>query len=170
MSTNLPETVDAVRMLSGRRCFDGRLPVTAFPRFAEALERGEGDVSYALEFGRDALGVDFLEIHASSTIWLTCQRSLEPYQHPLEVLQRLGLIRRETDEAGLPEGYEALLLPEYRQLQLRELIEDELILALPLVPARPDVVLPAQYVAGAEPLIEESKPNPFAALVALKKD
>jgi uncharacterized protein len=170
MSTNLPETVDAVRMLSGRRCFDGRLPIAAFPRFAEALQRSEGEVSYALEFGSDGLGVDFLEIRAQCSPWLVCQRSLEPYQQPVELLQRLGLIRRETDEAGLPEGYEALLLPEDRHLNLRELIEDELILALPLIPAREDVELPAQYLEDPDAVEAEPKPNPFAALAALKKD
>lgn len=169
MSTNLPETVDAVRMLSGRRCFEGSLPISMLPRFADALERSEGEVAFALEFGRDVLGVDFLEIRARCTPWLTCQRTLEPYQHPLGVNQRLGLIRKEADEAGLPEGYEPLLLPEDRQLQLRELIEDELILALPLVPARPDAELPGQYVEVAEPE-SEAKPNPFAALAALKKN
>jgi uncharacterized protein len=169
MSTNLPETVDAVRMLSGRRCFDGSLPIAAFARFADALERSEGDVTFALEFGRDALGVDFLDIRASCIPWLTCQRTLEPYQHPLDVAQRLGLIKREADEAGLPEGYEPLLLPDDRQLQLRELIEDELILALPLVPASPDAALPEQYVEVPEPEVEP-RPNPFAALAALKKN
>jgi uncharacterized protein len=175
MSTNLPETVDAVRMLSGRRCFDGRLPVATLPRFAEALERDAGEVEYALEFGRDSLGVDFLEIRARCSPWLVCQRTLEPFQYAVEIQQRLGLIRREADEAGLPEGYEALLLPEDRQLRLLELLEDELILALPLVPARADAELPTEYraVPGAEAAgadEAEAKPNPFAALAALKKD
>lgn len=169
MSTNLPETVDAVRMLSGRRCFEGSLPISSFARFADALERSEGEVTYALEFGRDALGVDFLEIRASCTAWLTCQRTLEPYQQPLGVAQRLGLIKREADEAGLPEGYEPLLLPEDRHLQPRELIEDELILSLPLVPASPEAQLPEQYVRVPE-IEDEPKPNPFAALAALKKN
>lgn len=171
---NLPETVDAVRMLSGRRCFDGRLPIASLPRFAQALERDEGEVEYALEFGRDALGVDFLEIRARCAPWLVCQRTLEAFQQPLEVSQRLGLIRREADEAGLPPGYEALLLPEDRQLHLQALVEDELILALPLVPTRADAELPAEYRAderagavGAEDA--PTKPNPFAALAALKK-
>jgi uncharacterized protein len=171
MSTNLPETVDAVRMLSGRRSFEGRLPIAAFPRFAEALERDAGEVEYALEFGRDELGVDFLEIRATCEVWLTCQRTLEPYRQPLQVVQRLGLVKRESDEAGLPEGYEALLLPEDRQLHLRELVEDELILALPLVPARDDAELPTEYASGDSPEAEsEAKPNPFAALAALKKN
>ncbi|SDD07307.1 YceD family protein [Aquimonas voraii] len=169
MSTNLPETVDAARMLSGRRCFEGSLPISMLPRFAEALERADGEVAYALEFGRDAVGVEFLEIRAQCAPWLTCQRTLEPYQHPLDVLQRLGLIRKESDEAGLPEGYEPLLLPEDRQLHPRDLIEDELILALPLVPARPDAELPPQ-LAGAAEAEPEAKPNPFAALAALKKN
>jgi len=171
MSTNLPETVDAVRMLSGRRSFEGRLPIAALSRFAEALERDTGDLEYALEFGRDALGVEFLEIRAVCSPWLVCQRTLEPFQQALKVEQRLGLIRRESDEAGLPEGYEALLLPEDRQLHLRELIEDELILALPLVPVREDVELPAEFTAEGELEAEtERKPNPFAALAALKKN
>ena len=175
MSTNLPETVDAARMLSGRRCFDGRLPIAALPRFAQALERDTGEVEYALEFGRDALGVEFLRIRARCAPWLVCQRTLEPFQQPLEVDQRLGLIRREADEAGLPEGYEALLLPEDRQLNLPALVEDELILALPLVPARADAELPNEYraeagagAAGADEAA--AKPNPFAALAALKRD
>ena len=87
--------------------------------------------------------------------------------HPLSSVQRLGLIREEADEASLPEGYEALLVPEDGQLKPLDLVEDELVLAVPLVPVAPgSEAVECEW----EPTVEEvAKVNPFAALAALKK-
>ena len=80
----------------------------------------------------------------------------------------LGLIRDEADEAGLPEGYEPLLLAEDGMLRSSELVEDELILAVPVV-----AVLPGTEAMERDwPVQEEEKhqASPFAALADLKKD
>ena len=86
----------------------------------------------------------------------------------MHVLQRLGLIRDEADEAGLPAEYEALLVPEDGMLRLLDLVEDELVLAVPAVPMNPesdavdrDWPIPEQELAQA---------SPFAALSLLKKN
>ncbi len=55
-----------------------------------------------------------------------------------------------------------------RALDLRELIEDELLLALPIVPRHEVCPVPLVAPADAAELVEE-KPNPFAALAALKR-
>ena len=169
MSASLPDSVDVWRMVMARRSFDGTLAVAALPRLVSALVDDAGMVHFALEFGRDALGTAFLNVRAQADLHLLCQRSLEPFVCPVTVDSRLGLIREEREEAALLPGYEPLLV-DAEPLRLALVIEDELLLALPLVPMRPgseDAV-----AAWAVPVDDELEPatraNPFAALRMLK--
>ena len=83
------------------------------------------------------------------------------------MVQRLGLIREEADEAGLPEGYEPLLLSEDGALRPAELVEDELILAVPVVPVKPGTeAMERDWPVREE---EQRQASPFAALARLKK-
>ena len=80
--------------------------------------------------------------------------------------QRLGLITDEAQEAALPEGMEPILLDANGELNPAGLVEDELILAIPVVPIDPrSTEVEAEWPADVD---EEPKPNPFAALAALK--
>jgi uncharacterized protein len=102
---------------------------------------------------------------------LVCQRSLQRFLLPVVIEQRFGLVRggedAEADEAGLPGGYEALAVGDDGELRPADLVEDELILAVPLVPAMPgSEAVEHDWAATAE---EEAVANPFAALAALKK-
>lgn len=168
MSVNVPESLDAWRMVTARKRFDGQVDLAQLPRLQGLLVDAEGQCTYALEFGRDEiLRVSYVELTLSTELPLTCQRSLQRYLHPVASVQRLGLIREEAEEAALPEGYEALLVPEDGQLRPLDLVEDELVLAVPLVPASPgSEAVDREWEATAE---EVAKVSPFAALAALKK-
>ena len=172
MSVTLPESVDAWRMVSARRSFQGALPVAAMTRLCELLASTDGNVHFALDFGRDELGTDYLDVRAEASLTLTCQRTLEPFVLPVAVHARLGLIRQERDEAGLPPDCEPLLVADDGRLRLADVMEDELLLALPLVPVNPDSSLPDE-VTGHEPepfpAGERRSDNPFAVLRELKK-
>ena len=93
------------------------------------------------------------------------QRTLERYLHRVRLVQQLGLITSEAQESALPEQMEPLLVPESGEMQAIDLVEDELILALPVVPINPDSELPSQEW-HEEP--EEEKQNPFGVLSQLK--
>jgi uncharacterized protein len=164
MSVALPERVDASRMVQARRTFEGKLPIASFQRLRGSLAAVEGEASYDLEFGKDELGVAYLAVRVDADLPLTCQRTLEVYRQPVHVDQRLGLIGEESEEAALPPGYEALLVPD-GMVDPAAVIEDELILALPVVPLKPGAPL-EWHDEGIE---EQSEPNPFAALAKLKK-
>lgn len=172
MSVTLPESVDAWRMVSARRSFAGTLPISAMPRLCEALAGAEGTAEYALDFGRDEFGTAYLDVRVKAPLTLLCQRSLEPFVLPMTVETRLGLIKAEREESALPPGSEPLLVSEDGRLNPSEVIEDELLLVLPLVPVNPDSTLPDEVV-GPGP--EESSDgegrsdNPFAVLRELKK-
>jgi uncharacterized protein len=157
-------------MVSARRSFEGSLPVAALPRLCSALAGSEGSVDYRLDFGRDTLGTDYVDVHALASLTLVCQRTLEPFALPVAVDNRLGLIRREQDEAGLPPGCEPLLVAEDGRLAPADVIEDELLLALPLVPMNPDSSLPDAVAGhGEDDEAVAKQDNPFAVLRELKK-
>ena len=169
MSVALPESVDAWRMVAARRIFEGSLPLASLARLLPSLADDSGKCSYRVEFGRDEFGVAFCEIHADAAVALVCQRTLERFELPVRIEQRIGLVRDERDEAGLPPGYEPVQLPEDGRIHPVELIEDELILALPLIPVKPgSEAIEAHWADDAEPEAQDERPNPFAALSALK--
>jgi uncharacterized protein len=159
-------------MVSARRSFEGTLPIATLSRLREALAGTDGLVQFELDFGRDGLGTDYVAVQAQARLTLTCQRTLEPFVLPVTVDTRLGLIRHERDEAGLPPDYEAPLVPEDGRLNPADVIEDELLLALPLVPVNPDSSLPDEVTshdADEDADGEGHAGNPFAVLRELKK-
>ncbi|MCK9490354.1 MAG: YceD family protein [Xanthomonadales bacterium] len=162
----MPDQIDVWRAVSGRYAYAGTLALTAFTRLRDSLAQADGQVEFELEFGNDDLGQAFVELYVHGALPLVCQRSLEVYRQPVAVRQRLGLIRREDEEAGLPPGYEPCLVPGDGMVAPADLVEDELILALPLVPARPGSEPAAGSDAEEQP--ESRRENPFAALKSLK--
>ena len=134
------------------------------PRLKGSLCSTDGAVTYDIEFGRDELGVANVRVKADAGLPLMCQRSLEPFVLPVKVDATLGLIVSESEEAGLPPGYEPLLLENDGKLHIADVIEDELILALPVVPLKPGVE-PVERSWAVEEIEEEPpKENPFAVL------
>lgn len=155
-------------MLSARRSFDGAVALTAMPRLAAALDEASGTCRFRLQFDRDSLGIACLDIEADAEVGLVCQRSLESYRQPLSVRQRIGLIRRESDEAGLPADYVPVVVPEDGLLRPLDLIEDELLLSIPDIPVKPGSEPVERSFGDADTVEEPETPNPFAALAALK--
>ena len=151
-------------MVSAKRYFEGSFPLSAFKRLQGSLVDTDGECRFTLEFGRNAMNQAFVEVHAEANLPLQCQRTLERYLQPVRVSQQLGLITSEAQEDALPEEMEPLLVPENAELRPMDLVEDELILALPVVPINPDSSLP-EAVWQHE---VEDKPNPFTVLSALK--
>jgi uncharacterized protein len=135
-------------------------------RLRGSLASGEGEARYSAGFDKDALGVSYLALHVEAGLPLVCQRTLEPFVHEVVLDQRMGVVADESEEAALPPGYEPLLAPD-GEVSIADVIEDELILALPVVPLRPGA--PLEWKDPEDNAGEEVPPNPFAVLGTLKK-
>ena len=111
MSASLPETVDAWRMVTARRSFAGTLPLASLRRLVPSLAAAQGDVRYALQFDRDALGTAFIGVQAEAALPLTCQRTLEPFDLPVRIDTRLGSQTQWLNVLGMPgmTGYFGLM-------------------------------------------------------------
>lgn len=155
-------------MVAARRSFEGRLPLSSMTRLRSLLNDTEGQASYVIEFDRDALQVPYVELRIDAELPLVCQRSLQRFLLPVRLVQRLGLVRDEADEAALPPEYEAMLVPEDGMLHPADLVEDELVLAIPVVPVAPgSEAVERDWSPEQE---EVAKASPFAALASLKKN
>ncbi|MDP3857558.1 MAG: YceD family protein [Stagnimonas sp.] len=150
----------------------GRLPLAALPRLVESLTSSEGELLAELEFSADPLSQGRLQGRLRATVVLTCQRCLQPLPWSLDLKPDLSLVASEEDEERLLESREPVRL-EAGQLLLREALEDELLLGLPLAPTCADPAC-AQRVQSPGETIEpqlgdnvrpgDSRPNPFLAL------
>lgn len=113
----------------------------------------------------------WLHLVAQAHVPQTCQRCLGEVSTLLEVKRSYRFVADEATAQAEDDACEEDLLAISREFNLFELIEDELLMALPQVPMH-DVcpVQPKMAAADAdfEALGDTGKPNPFAVLAALK--
>ncbi|XXQ68074.1 YceD family protein [Neisseriaceae bacterium B1] len=121
-------------------------------------------LSYSLAGGIDRWQRPFLDLSLSGSLDLTCQRCMNAMPFALDETVRIVLFNDETqlDDAMLAdEELEGMVLEP--ELDVFSLVEDQLLMALPFVPAH-DVCDNADLSAA-----NQDKPNPFAVLAGLKK-
>ncbi len=130
------------------------------------IEGGAGEIE-----GR--LPMPALHVSAQASVVLQCQRCLQPLPLLLDAERTLLFVEGEDAAAALDEQTDDDVLALLPAIDGRALIEDELLLAMPLVPRHevcPEPLKVPDDVAEAEPPEgAEEKPNPFAKLAALKK-
>lgn len=112
----------------------------------------------------------WLHLSASVSLPLTCQRCLGPADIEVAVERAFRFVATEEQAEAEDEESEEDVLVLSRDFDLRALIEDELLMALPLVPRHE--VCPTEVKLAAQDADFEAasaaKPNPFAALAGLK--
>ncbi len=110
----------------------------------------------------------WLQLQAEAELPLICQRCLQPLQQPLALAREFQFVRDDEEADQLDADVEHEVLVISRDLDLRQLVEDELLLDLPLVPRHE--VCPAPLAVPPEAAADEAEaPHPFAALAALKR-
>lgn len=170
MSKGLPELVFPLQLARSGRSLQGRIPVARMERLAESLYSAVGEMAIELRFRRGDKGCLCVEGLIQGELRLVCQRCLEslPWLAHCEV--RLGLIPTATAQESLEPGYEPLVAHEDGPLPLTPLIEDELILALPIAPMHPeDQCLGVGQADSSGVFHFGTKDTPFAALNRLKR-
>ncbi|MCC6594140.1 MAG: DUF177 domain-containing protein [Xanthomonadales bacterium] len=158
--------MDVERAVATGRVYSGSVPLSVFERLAGLLADTRGELRFELKFGRNEIGQRMATLQADAALPLVCQTTLDRFELPVRVDVRLGLIADEADEAGLPEGFEAALM-DAGLVDPLALLEDELILAVPVIARKPGVEVNAPAPA---PAVEEERPHPFAALAGFKRE
>ncbi|OGT36215.1 MAG: hypothetical protein A3F11_06640 [Gammaproteobacteria bacterium RIFCSPHIGHO2_12_FULL_37_14] len=163
----IPEHVDPFRYAEQALRLSGVVNIATMSRLSSMISANSGQVVVDFHFGIDEQGITLLKGHLQTELLLQCQRCLEPYNYEIIVDFVLGVASTYDEAKGLPECYEPVLTKE-GHLALRELVEDEIILNLPLIPKHErqncKIALP---VTDSE--VEEGKvKSPFQVLELLK--
>ncbi len=172
-----PLRLDVVAFAADGRELVGDWPGLDLQRLSDSQSTPQDSLPHAVQWRaigerRISAGASpqlWLQLSAQTTVWLTCQRCLQPFEHRLDVHQRLRFARDEAEAEALDAETEDDVLALRRWFDLRELVEDELILALPLVPRHEVCAQPLPMPADAAiEDVEPTKANPFAQLQSLK--
>lgn len=149
---------------NGRR--EGVSPVAQLLRLSKECADLTGEITWSVEGGSHKLGYPQMVLSVSGTVQLTCQRCLTPYAYTIRSTTALVLGKNDDDADEIEEILDdesVDVIVGSRDIDVRDLFEDEALLALPQVPKHE--VCPDNQVVET---LTTSKPNPFAGLKALK--
>ena len=168
----LPHQIDPFRLVEQRSELSGQVPVSQMKRLAPLVSDDSGQIDVVLNFDVDELGVPHVRGRLVTTVMLICQRCLEPFEFAVDAQVALAWIKTERQAQELPIRYEPYLV-ETTPLILNDIIEDELLLALPHIPMHDKAVCPATKLLNTQAdddavVEEEETENPFSVLAKLK--
>ncbi|BBL69981.1 YceD family protein [Methylogaea oryzae] len=164
MTERLPDFIDPLGLVKKQADMRGTAAVAQMPRLVEAVMEPVGEVEIELHFRREGR-VPTIEGRVSADLTLQCQCCLGPLAWRVDSPVKLGVVATLEEANLLPETHEPLLIGDDPQVRLLDIVEDELLLALPIIPQH------SRCGAHAEPesLEEPGRKNPFGVLAALKK-
>jgi uncharacterized protein len=167
-------SLDVKAFAKAQMHLEGDTPVTEFERLAEdCMGEVTGQVVWSAQgaMAPDQSGKDaaWLHLEAKATVPLTCQRCLHPVPVELLIEQDFRFVADEATALAEDDASEEDLLVLEDSFDLMALIEDELLMSLPLVPMHPTCLSEqAPTSKEEEAILAEAKPNPFAVLASLK--
>ena len=168
MKDHLPERLDLLASADAGRVLQGRMKLASLPRLSPALSSTDGELEVCLRLGQDPDGTRCLRGTIRGDIQLQCQRCLEPLAMALELGFCLGIVSDQASMEVLHERYEPILAGA-EPASITDIVTDEVLLALPLVPAHADRGECHEFVREYLPSEPQQRKGPFAALAELKQ-
>ena len=146
--------------------FNGTFRPADLERLEDTVANPEGELRYRITAVLDPHRRKVASCIIEGFVFLTCQSSLEAFRHEVAISDRLVLV---DDESQLPDVQEESDEEDYlvadEPLDIRDLVEDAVLLSLPMVPRKPGLEIEKGALGDPVP----AKQSPFAALAELKK-
>jgi uncharacterized protein len=172
-----PRRLDVAAAAAAGAVLSGQWPLAELSRLAEeAIGQGDQQVEWSASFEHRCTRAGpphaWLHLVTHTRLWRECQRCLQPVALDLQVDRTLRFVATEDEAAALDAESEDDVLALSHRFDLLSLVEDELLLALPLVPKHmqcPATTPEAGSPPAAEGMGEATAAHPFAVLAALKR-
>ncbi len=159
--------IDAFEFARKGLVASGSVALQDLPRL-DVLERS-GSLHWQIDGCRDADGKPFLRLAVRGQVVLACQRCLEPLVHDVALGAQLFLARSEQEANELPlDDDEFDFIVATPEVDVEALVEEEVLLGLPLVPKHARCVDEAAGDGQAEIALRR-RASPFAVLAGMKK-
>jgi len=132
MAGRLPELVDCARLADEAVTLQRVYALKDFPRLQDVLAESSGDARVRFAFGKTGAGGFGATVDVAAAPFLRCQRCLQAFEFPLAARSEIEFA--ESEDAAVGSAREPYPTPDGRA-SLRDLAEEELLLALPVAPA-----------------------------------
>jgi uncharacterized protein len=162
-------------LVSTETAFEFAIPLAQLPRTALELIATDGDAKGHVQFSRQ-MGRAVADLQVKAQPEVVCQRCMQSMRWPVDVTSRIALVVDFDAADRVPEGMEVFLV-EGGSVSVRDLVDEEVMLALPTVPrheegsecAGREVMLPGQEAEEPEEAAAAQVQKPFAQLGELLK-
>ena len=132
MPQDLPHEFDPLRFARAGKQLAGQFEFRAMERLNALLLDNSGQAEFELSFGHEEQNdFYFISGRVKADLQIICQRCLGGLELHVDNPIKLGIVHNKNEADALPTDYEPLLVTE-STVPLRELIEDELLLAMPI--------------------------------------
>jgi len=169
----LPLKVDALKLCQQRGRVSGVLPLGRLQRLASQLYSTEGEAKVDLVFAVDDQSRKTIGGSVQAVLPVICQRCLGRLDFAVATELALALVWNDDQAACLPRSLDPIMM-EAEDLDLEEIVEEELLLALPLVAVHEEgFCQQPKHLAdanGDSEVVIEKRENPFQVLAALKQE
>jgi len=166
----IPQQVDALKACTQGATYEGLIMPQGLPRLSAAVVSIQREVTVKIDFFRDENGYRVVTGEMDALIAVECQRCLSALDFDLHAEMDLAIVTSDEQLERLPTECEGWLLGEDAVADLYQAVEEELLLALPIVAYHQggNCLAQDQYSSGDVVESVSSKKNPFAILGALK--
>lgn len=170
MSTEpLPTTLDVRKAAAREVAVEGAVSLSKLERLRDALASDEGSVRAVCTFARDEENRSLVTVSVEAELEVICQRCLEKMPLKVSAGNTLAIVGSDDLAKQLP-GHLDPWVVEGEQGDLWSLVEDEVILEIPVVPMHDPEVCKQLLDAYRQPPVapEPDGDNPFKVLEQLK--
>jgi uncharacterized protein len=155
------------RLSEGQVDIDFAIPLTEFARLPPQPAGTGGALKGQAQFRREG-GFPVAELEIQGKVQLVCQRCMKPMQQAVDSQARIALVVSESEADRVPPEFEPVRAPEGR-IRLKDLVEEEVLLTLPIVPLHEDLSECAPAAKISATAESESTQKPFERLGELLK-
>ena len=165
----LPELLDHRKLANQQGIIEGSFPLQRLQRLGEMLVDQAGDVSLRLEFNKGEKGRTEVTGHLETKVKLECQLCLQPVTQTLSGALSVIVVSSEAELEQLEDEQDGVIHTD-KLISLAALVEDELMLMVPMIPRHEEGECPeSDYVVTEELAADEqdepaSTYRPFAGL------
>lgn len=131
----LPKYVNPFELAENEAELSGVLSLTELQRVTEIIcKQSPVEIKVMLKFSKSLEGLSIITGNIKTRLLLNCQRCIQPVNYDLDIDVQLSPVRSEKAIKDLPERYDPIIVTD-ETLQIIDLVEEELLLALPMAPS-----------------------------------
>lgn len=175
IESKLPKCINVERLCRQNENLSGRLLITDLPRLKSMqIELTEQPIDIILEFRHEENQQAIIKGTIKAILNLRCQRCLGAFLYAINSDFQWGIVKDDKQAKQIQHHYDPIIVSADGSIELIKLLEDEIILNVPIIPMHQNVLdcgkIPPNFIQPTQTSLEKERHSPFSKLTELKKN